>query len=67
GDVPRTTLVTVGVHGFTVGYQRGSAINPEFAGRHDVTAGALRRVVIETFSRPQRTPPSEDRVGMASQ
>jgi arylsulfatase len=67
GHVPRTTLVTVGVHGFTVGYQRGSAINPEFAGRHDVTAGALRRVVIETFSRPQRTPPSEDRVGMASQ
>ena len=67
GHVPRTTLVTVGVHGFTVGYQRGSAINPEFAGRRPVTPGALRRVVIETLSEPQRTPPSEDRVGMASQ
>jgi hypothetical protein len=67
GHVPRTTLVTVGVHGFTVGYQRGSPINPEFAGRCDVTPGALRRVVIETHSQPQRTPPSEDRVGLASQ
>ena len=67
GHVPRTTLVTVGVHGFTVGYQRGSAIDPAFAGRRAVTPGALRRVVIETLSEPQRTPPSEDRVGMASQ
>ncbi len=67
GHIPRTTLVTVGVHGFTVGYQRGSAIDPTFAGRREVTPGALRRVVIETKSEPQRTPPSEDRVGMASQ
>jgi arylsulfatase len=67
GHIPRTTLVTVGVHGFTVGYQRGSPIDPAFAGRRVVTPGALRRVVIETFSKPQRTPPSEDRVGLASQ
>jgi arylsulfatase len=67
GHIPRTTLVTVGVHGFTVGYQRGSAISPDFAGRNDVTPGALRRVVIETFSAAQRTPPTEDRVGLASQ
>jgi hypothetical protein len=59
--------VTVGVHGFTVGYQRGSAINPEFAGRRPVTPGALRRVVIETFSGPERIPPTEDRMGLASQ
>jgi hypothetical protein len=67
GHIPRTTLVTVGVHGFTVGYQRGSAIDPEFTGRRDIPAGVLGRVVIETFSEPQRTPPSEDRVGLASQ
>jgi hypothetical protein len=67
GHIARTTLVTVGVHGFTVGYQRGSAIDPLLTGRCDVTPGALRRVVIETFSEPQRTPPTEDRVGMASQ
>jgi arylsulfatase len=67
GHIPRTTLVTVGVHGFTVGYQRGSAIDPEFAGRREVTPGALRRVVVETSSDPQRPPPSEDRVGLASQ
>ena len=67
GHVPRTTLVTVGVHGFTVGYQRGSAIDPSFPGRGDVTPGALRRLVIETYAEPQRKPPSEDRVGLASQ
>lgn len=67
GHIPRTTLVTVGVAGFTVGYQRGSAINPDFAGRRDVTPGALTRVVIETFANAQRTPPSEDRMGLASQ
>jgi arylsulfatase len=67
GHVPRTALVTFGMHGFTVGYQRGSAINPEFAGRRPVTPGALRRVVIETLSGPHRHPPAEDRVGMASQ
>jgi len=67
GHVPRTTLVTVGVHGFTVGYQRGSAIAPDLDGRCPITAGALSRVVIETLSDPQRTPPSEDRLGLASQ
>jgi arylsulfatase len=67
GHIARTTLVTVGVHGFTVGYQRASAIDPDFPGRNEITPGALRRVVIETLSEPQRTPPSEDRVGMASQ
>jgi hypothetical protein len=67
GHVPRTALVTFGMHGFTVGYQRGSAINPEVAGRRPVTPGALRQVVIETLSGPHRRPPTEDRVGMASQ
>jgi arylsulfatase A-like enzyme len=67
GHVPRTTLVTVGVAGFTTGYQRGSPVDPTFAGRRPITAGALRRVVIDTHGDPQRTPPTEDRVGMATQ
>lgn len=66
GHVSRTTIVTVGVHGFTVGYQRGSAIMPGFDGRHDFTPGALTRVAMDIGSRLQ-PPPSEDRVGMAQQ
>jgi len=67
GHVPRTTLVTVGVHGFTVGYQRGSPIDPGLVGRATVAPGVLRRVVIDTATDPQRPPPAEDRVGLASQ
>ena len=74
GDVPvaqghlaRTTLVTVGVHGFTVGHQRGSAITPAYSGRFELTEGALRQVVVETDDRSHRPVPAEDRVGMATQ
>lgn len=67
GHVPRTTLVTVGVHGFTVGYQRGSSITPALVGRCEVPAGALRRVVIDVGRARRQVAPTEDRVGMATQ
>jgi arylsulfatase A-like enzyme len=67
GHIPRTTLVTVGMHGFTVGYQRGSAVDPKVTGRSDITAGALRRVLIDTHAEPHRPHPEDDRVGLASQ
>ncbi|HTT86896.1 MAG TPA: hypothetical protein VMF60_05990, partial [Acidimicrobiales bacterium] len=67
GHVPRTTLVTMGMHGFTVGYQRGSPVDPSFVGRGAITPGALRQVVVETDGRPHRPPPTEDRLGLARQ
>lgn len=67
GHVARTTLVTFGVHGFTVGYQRGSAVTPALRGRCDFTPGALVRLVVETERRVPRPAPAEDRQGMATQ
>jgi arylsulfatase A-like enzyme len=65
GHVPRTVLVTYGMTGFSVGYQRGDAVAPDYAGRFDITPGALRRVVIEVEGRPHRG--GEARAGLAMQ
>lgn len=67
GHVPRTTLVTLGMHGFTVGYQRGSSISPTCAGRQAFTPGALSRVVVETDAHRYRPVPDEDRIGLGVQ
>jgi arylsulfatase len=67
GHVARTTPVTFGMVGFTVGYQRGGAVAPAYHGRFDITAGALERVVIEADGRAYRNPEAEDRAGMAIQ
>jgi arylsulfatase len=66
GHIPRTTLVTFGMHGLAVGYQRGSAISSRFEGKRPFTAGALLKVVIETGPRRGRVP-AEDRAGLGSQ
>jgi len=66
GHIPRTTLVTWGVFGFTVGYQRGSAIRAGFEGKRPFTSGALSKVVVETGPRHARVP-GEDRIGLGSQ
>jgi arylsulfatase A-like enzyme len=66
GHIPRTTLVTFGMYGLTVGYQRGSPINERYAGKRPFTAGGLSKVVVET-DRRRRRPPAEDRAGLASQ
>jgi arylsulfatase len=66
GHIPRTTLVTFGMFGLTVGYQRGSAISSRFEGKRPFTPGALVKVVVETGPRQGR-PPAEDRVGLGSQ
>lgn len=68
GHIPRTTLVTFGVHGFTVGRQHHSPVSANYPGPAEFTAGALSRVVIETEKRlPRPAPPVEDRIGMATQ
>jgi arylsulfatase A-like enzyme len=69
GHVPRTTLVTFGVHGFSVGYQRGTAVSPRCVGPSVFTEGALVKVIIETDERLRAGVPtaSEDRLGLATQ
>jgi arylsulfatase len=69
GHIARTTLVTFGVRGFTVGYQNGTPVSPRCPGRSEFTPGALGNVVIETDERVRRGVPddSEDRQGLATQ
>ncbi len=67
GHVARTNTVTFGVQGFTVGYQRGSAVTPAYEGRFEVTPGALARVVIEPEGRPYSDPAAEQRAASAIQ
>jgi len=67
GHVPRTTLLTYGVEGFSVGYQRGGAVTPAYRGRFEFTPGALERVVIEADGAPYRNPTAEDRAALATQ
>jgi arylsulfatase len=69
GHVPRTTLVTFGMHGFTVGYQHGAPVSPLCVGRNDFTPGALVQVLIETDKRVRAgvAAASDDRLGMATQ
>ena len=67
GHVARTTRVTYGVAGFSVGSQRGSAVSPAYSGRFPFTDGALGRVVFEPDGRPYRDPSGEAAAGMAIQ
>ena len=57
GHIARTTLVTFGVRGFTVGYQNGTPVSPRCPGRSEFTPGALGNVVIETDERVRRGVP----------
>jgi len=67
GHVPKTTRVTFGTVGFSVGYQRGSAIAPACQGRSDFTPGGLVQVVFETAGAPYREPDLEQRAAQAMQ
>lgn len=67
GHVARTTRITFGMSGFTVGYQRGPAVVHEERGRFEITPGALIRVVIEAEGRRQRDPEGEQRAAAAIQ
>jgi len=66
GRVPRTTLLAIGLQGFTVGYQYGSAVVPGLEGRAAITPGALERVVLEIGHRRHEVP-DDDRLGMGTQ
>ncbi len=67
GHVPTTTPVTYGLVGFTVGYQRGTAVSPTYAPPFALPKGVLRKVVIEPDGLEFRDPPAEERAGVAMQ
>jgi arylsulfatase len=67
GHVARTMPVTYGITPFSVGYQRGTAVAPDYETPFAFTPGALAEVVIEAEGRPYRDPPAEERAGLAMQ
>jgi arylsulfatase len=67
GHVPKTVAITLGLEGFTVGYQRGSSVTPGYDGKFEFTRGALERVVIEADGKPYRDPDAEARAALAVQ
>ncbi|HET9691111.1 MAG TPA: arylsulfatase [Acidimicrobiales bacterium] len=66
GHLARTNAVTFGVEGFTVGYQRGSAVTPAYHGRAELGADVLRSVVFEVAGGAYRHP-GDDRAGLGMQ
>ena len=56
--------MTYGLVGFTVGYQRGTAVSPTYAPPFALPKGVLRKVVIEPDGLEYRDPPAEERAGV---
>jgi hypothetical protein len=67
GSLPRTTPVSFGTTGFSVGYQRGSSICDAYEAPFPIDERVLRRVVIDGIGPPHRDPAGEERVAMAQQ
>jgi arylsulfatase len=68
GQIARTTPLTYGTSGFTVGFQPAGPIHPGLVGRAELSPTVLRRVVIESSGRdPIRDAMVESRVDLATQ
>jgi arylsulfatase len=67
GHIARTTPISYGVEGFSVGYQRGGPVSEDYDGRFAFTPGALRRVVVEGMGEPYRDVAAEQRAALAQQ
>jgi arylsulfatase len=67
GHIPRTTPISYGVDGFSVGYQRGAAVADEWDGPFAFTPGVLQRVIIDGLGRGYRDPAAEERAALAQQ
>ena len=74
GDVPvgeghldRTTPISFGVEGFSVGYQRGAAITDAYEAPFAIDHAVLRRVVIDGLGAAYRDASAEERAALAQQ
>ena len=67
GHVARTTPITFGVEGFTVGYDRGAAVTSAYEAPFAIDHNVLQRVIIDGFGPPHRDRVAEERVAMAQQ
>ncbi len=67
GHIARTTPISYGVEGFSVGYQRGAPVSPDYEGHFAFTPGVLRRVIVEGVGDRYRDPAGEQRAALAQQ
>ena len=67
GHIARTTPISFGVEGFSVGYQRGAAITDAYTAPFAIDHAVLRRVVIDGMGAPYRDAPAEERAALAQQ
>jgi hypothetical protein len=68
GHIPRTTPITYGITaGFTVGYQRTSAVCDAYEAPFAISHDVLKQVVIDGMGRPYRDAPAEERAALAQQ
>ena len=67
GTIPATTPITYGIIGFSVGYQRGTAVSPTYDPPFAVPKDVLLRVVVEPEGLEYRDPPAEQRAAAAIQ
>ena len=67
GHVARTTQITFGTIGFSVGYQRGAPVTPAYSGRFEMPGGCLVRLIVDASGLAYRDPPREDRAAQAMQ
>jgi arylsulfatase len=65
GAIARTTPITYGLNGFTVGYQRSTPVSPSYESPFAFPKGTLGKVVFETEGLEWRDPPAEERAGLA--
>ena len=67
GHISKTVPVTYGLVGFTVGYQRGTAVSPTYEPPFALADGVLHTVVVEPDGREYRDPPAEEQAAVAMQ
>ncbi|MEO6122769.1 MAG: arylsulfatase, partial [Ilumatobacteraceae bacterium] len=67
GHVDRTTPISFGVEGFSVGYQRGAAISADYESPYAIDHAVLQHVIIDGLGPVYRNGPAEERVTLAQQ
>ncbi len=67
GHIARTTPISFGVEGFSVGYQRGAAITDAYEAPFAINHAVLTRVVIDGMGDAYPDTPAEERAALAQQ
>jgi arylsulfatase A-like enzyme len=67
GHVARTTPISYGMTGFTVGHARGHEVTEAYSAPFAIDDAVLKQVVIDGIGEAYRNPPAEERAALAQQ